>query len=108
MTPAEQEEVTHEPYEETPKYARAVVYFVCGAIAIFAILRAIFAVRKRSPSVVKSGLYRRGAAAGRYISSRQQEAKGFKFYTVGVGLLLLAFFLFNMSETSIQSLSNQS
>ncbi|EEB89852.1 hypothetical protein MPER_12010 [Moniliophthora perniciosa FA553] len=102
LSASERAELLHDPYEKTPRYARGVVYFICGGIALFAIARVILALRAKrrfSASAVRSSLYRKGVAAGRYLSSKQQRILGIHFPVLGTGLLTLAFFLFTMIWT---------
>uniref|UniRef100_A0A0W0F9E4 ferric-chelate reductase (NADPH) n=2 Tax=Moniliophthora roreri TaxID=221103 RepID=A0A0W0F9E4_MONRR len=102
LSASERAELVHDPYEKSPRYAQGVVYFICGGIALFTIARGILALRAKrrfSASAVKSSLYRKGVAAGRYLSSKQQRLSGIHFPVLGVGLLILAFFVFTMIWT---------
>ncbi|KIY72794.1 hypothetical protein CYLTODRAFT_449535 [Cylindrobasidium torrendii FP15055 ss-10] len=102
-TDAELADMARDPYELTPRYARGVVYFICIVIAGFAILRGILAARasKRFASLTQSNGYRKATSAARYLSSKQHQALGYRFPTLGVGLLLLAFFAFIMLWTFV-------
>ncbi|KAK7025974.1 hypothetical protein VNI00_015804 [Paramarasmius palmivorus] len=93
-------EMAADPYEESPKYAKGVLYFLCGTLALFIIGRWIVAIRNQrrfSQSALKSGIYRKGIAISRYLSSKQQRIFGVHFPVLGSGLLILAFFVFLMA-----------
>ncbi|KAL0581780.1 hypothetical protein V5O48_000257 [Marasmius crinis-equi] len=100
LTPAQLAENDVDPYEETPKYARGVVYFVCGFMALFVGARFVLSLRRRfAPIFTKSGFYRRVIAASRYLATKQQKVLGVHFPTLGVSLVIFAFFAFTMIWT---------
>ncbi|KAF9266053.1 hypothetical protein L218DRAFT_942341 [Marasmius fiardii PR-910] len=100
FTQAEMEETKIDPYEETPKYARGVVYFVCAVIVLSAASRSVLALRRRFARIyTRSSVYRKSTAAGRFLASKQQRLFGYHFPTLGVTLLILAFFAFTMIWT---------
>ncbi|KAK7041554.1 hypothetical protein VNI00_009141 [Paramarasmius palmivorus] len=102
LTESEIAETLVDPYEKTPRYAEGVVYFLCGGIALFVLARAILALRAKrrfSASALRSSVYLKGVAIGRYLSSRQQRIFGVHFPVLGVGLLIFAFFAFTMIWT---------
>ena len=45
LTPSEMEEQLHDPYEDTPKYARASVYFLCAIIGVFGVVNLLQRMR---------------------------------------------------------------
>ncbi|KAK1220215.1 hypothetical protein PQX77_017035 [Marasmius sp. AFHP31] len=97
LTEAELAEREIDPYEETPKYAIGVVGFICGFIALFIVARVVLTLRRRfGPLFVKSSVYRRLTAAGRYLASKQQKLFGVHFPVLGVTLVTFAFFAFTM------------
>ena len=105
FTAAEIAETHVDPYEETPKYALGVVYFVCAALALAALANALHHLRiKRggaaatATATTHSKVLRKTAAGWRYLSVKQQKVAGYRFPVLGVGLLMLAFFTFIMGE----------
>jgi hypothetical protein len=94
-------ELAADPYEDSPKYAKGVLYFICGTLALFIIGRWMAAIRNQrrfSQSALKSGIYRKGIAISRYLSSKQQRIFSVHFPVLGSGLLILAFFVFLMGK----------
>ncbi|KAK1225937.1 hypothetical protein PQX77_011092 [Marasmius sp. AFHP31] len=97
---AELAENLRDPYEESPKYAVGVVSFVCGIMGLFVIARLILALRRRYEVLyTKSSVYRRVTATSRYFAAKQQKLLDVHFPTVGVLLLMFAFFAFTMTWT---------
>ena len=100
LTDSQLHELTLDPYDEAEKYTRGVIYFFIAGIAVHAGLRALHALRaskKHTLAFANSNAYQKAAAAGRYLSSKQQRIPGLTFPTLGVGLLIVAFYAFTMS-----------
>ncbi|GAA5831080.1 hypothetical protein JCM5353_002010 [Sporobolomyces roseus] len=96
-TPAEKAEMLIDPYEDTPKYAKAALIFLCSGIAIFGLINffSVILRTKAGSRITRSKLYRRKLAAYRWIESSQPKAIGWiHFPTVGVISLITVFWLF--------------
>lgn len=107
LTESEMHEQTLDPYDESAKYAEGVVIFVCVGIALYGALRGLLAARARNGTIFKSSsTYRKTVAAARYLSSRQQKLHGWYYPTLGIGLLIIAFYAFTMSQSRTDLLVN--
>ncbi|GAA5977240.1 hypothetical protein JCM11641_003886 [Rhodosporidiobolus odoratus] len=96
-TPSEMEEMLVDPYEDTPKYAKAAVIFLCAGVAFFGVINAcaIFMRTKIGGRVARTKPYRRLVASYRWIESSQPKAVGwFRFPTTGAIMLIAFFWLF--------------
>ncbi|GAA5913256.1 uncharacterized protein JCM6883_005298 [Sporobolomyces salmoneus] len=94
FTPAEMAEMLVDPYEDTPKYAKAALIFLCAGIAILGIFN-FFSIAVRNKRITRSKGYRRAVAFYRWVESSQPKAIGWiRFPTVGVILLITVFWLF--------------
>ncbi|GAA6061796.1 hypothetical protein JCM10212_004852 [Sporobolomyces blumeae] len=96
-TPAEMAEMRHDPYEKSPKYAKAATIFLCAGIALFGLVNlfSILVRTKLGGRIRRSKAYRRTVAAYRWIETSQPKAIGWiRFPTVGVLVLLVVFWLF--------------
>ncbi|GAA5884792.1 hypothetical protein JCM16303_007268 [Sporobolomyces ruberrimus] len=94
FTPAEMAEMLIDPYEDTPKYAKAATIFLCAGIFVFGLFNlATWALRNKR--VTRTRRYRRVVAFYRWIETSQPRALGFvTFPTVGTISLITVFSLF--------------
>ncbi|GAA5904202.1 hypothetical protein JCM5296_005529 [Sporobolomyces johnsonii] len=92
FTPAEMAEMLIDPYEKTPKYAKAAVIFLCSGIALFGLINLACRYGSR---LAKTKRFRRCVAFYRWIATSQPRATRFaSFPTVGTILLIVVFWLF--------------
>ncbi|GAA6008820.1 hypothetical protein JCM10207_001735 [Rhodosporidiobolus poonsookiae] len=96
-TASEMAEMLIDPYEKTPKYAKAAVGVLCGLVAIFGLFNALAALlrTKLGPRLTRTRAYRRSVALYRWVETSQPRAIGWiRFPTTGAILLVAAFWLF--------------
>ncbi|GAA6041443.1 hypothetical protein JCM8097_005252 [Rhodosporidiobolus ruineniae] len=97
FTAAEKAEMLVDPYEDTPKYAKAAVTFLCAGVALFGLINlfSIFLRSRYNQWVARSKTYRRCVAAYRWIETSQPKAAGWiHFPTTGTILLIALFWVF--------------
>lgn len=96
-TESEEAEMRIDPYAQTPKYARAALYFLCVGTFVFGVGNLLPRLRhtKTGSRLASTMPARRATAAARFVASSQPRTVGFiRFPTVGVIILITAFWLF--------------
>ncbi|BGP52094.1 hypothetical protein JCM10450v2_008065 [Rhodotorula kratochvilovae] len=97
LSAADYEELEHDPFEESGKYALASAIFLSSAVGIFAVINCFAALmRTRASSrLTRSKANRRGLAFYRFVEARQPKALGWiRFPTAGVISLISTLGLF--------------
>ncbi|BGP20636.1 hypothetical protein JCM10213_007172 [Rhodosporidiobolus nylandii] len=97
FTPAEMAEMLVDPYEKTPKYAKAAVILLCAGIALFGLFNALaaFVRTKVGGRFARTKVYRRTVAFYRWVETSQPKAVGWiHFPTTGAIMLVVLFWLF--------------
>ncbi|GAA5871475.1 hypothetical protein JCM3774_005609 [Rhodotorula dairenensis] len=106
MTPSEMAEMLVDPYEKSPKYAKAAVGVLCGLVGLFGLVNlfaSVLRTRLAAP-IRRTKLYRRAVAWYRYIETSQPRALGWcRFPTKGVILITVFFYLFAVVWTFAQT-----
>ncbi|GAA5936302.1 uncharacterized protein JCM15063_002774 [Sporobolomyces koalae] len=94
FTPAEKAEMLIDPYDKSPKYAKAAMIFLCAGIALLGLVN-LFTVLVRNKKITRTKRYRRVVAAYRWLESSQPKAIGWiRFPAAGVITLITVFWLF--------------
>ncbi|GAA5992103.1 hypothetical protein JCM5350_006349 [Sporobolomyces pararoseus] len=87
-------EMLIDPYEKSPKYAKAAMIFLCAGIALLGLFNFV-SISIRNKRITRTKRYRRLVAFYRWIESSQPKAIGWiRFPTTGVMLLITLFWLF--------------
>ncbi|GAA5914335.1 hypothetical protein JCM8208_004439 [Rhodotorula glutinis] len=97
MTPSEIAETKVDPYEDTPKYAKAAVIAICGGIALLGLanLVTIFMRTKLGSRLARTKYYRKKVAFYRWVETSQPKAIGWiRLPTAGVIGIIVLFWLF--------------
>ncbi|BGP43865.1 hypothetical protein JCM10449v2_007922 [Rhodotorula kratochvilovae] len=97
FAPSEMAEMTVDPYEETPKYTKAAIYFICAGIALLGLgnLFTYFLRTRFGSRLTRSKAYRRSVAFYRWVETSQPKAVGWiRFPTSGVIFVIVLFWLF--------------
>ncbi|TNY20110.1 ferric reductase NAD binding domain-containing protein [Rhodotorula diobovata] len=97
MTESEIAETKVDPYEDTPKYAKSAVIFICGCIALLGLANLVtsFMRTKLGSRMARSKAYRRTVAFYRWVETSQPKAAGWiRFPTAGVIGIIVLFWLF--------------
>ncbi|GAA5873012.1 hypothetical protein JCM1840_007295 [Sporobolomyces johnsonii] len=91
FTSAELAEMLIDPYEKTPKYAKAAVIFLCSGIALFGLINVAYCLLRTR----RAALFAHFQKLHSQPSGRQPRATRFvSFPTVGTILLIVVFWLF--------------